>query len=278
MPEQLPPAVLDLWRDTPTGAPPVDEIIRAGQRARARRRGLTVGLSAATVAAIAAGAVLLAPAGSGGDVDEPSVAAKPSATSHPFPADMRLFGYAGVTVAVPRSWVVNTAPCGTPDRPFIGFASRTPRSCPRLGEPAVVSALGVGAPEVMGLASDGWEPATSDAGVRYEHSAVTCADGRCEQAYRLPGRDVAFALSVTDSDKKLLRTLPASLAPLPTGRVAVPYFDPGADLAHVTDLLRSAGLRAVVDRTTAQPLVPVSSSPAPGTVVPSGSKITVLMD
>lgn len=278
MPEQLPPDVQKLGRDTPTGAAPVDEIIRAGQRARARRRGLTVGLSAAAVALIAACAVLLVPAGTGDDVHEPRVAAGPSAPSDPLPAGMRLFGYAGVTVAVPRSWIVNTAPCGTPDRPFIGFASLAPRSCPRLGEPAVVSALGVGAPAVMGLAPDGWEPATSDAGVRYEQNAVTCTDGRCEQTYRLPGRDVAFALYVTDSDKKLLRTLPASLAPLPTGRVAVPYFDPGADLAHVIDLLRSAGLHAVVDKTTAQPLAPVGSSPAAGTVVPSGSKITVLME
>ena len=278
MPQQLPPAVLDLWRDTPTGAAPVDEILRAGLRARARRRGLTVVLSAATVAAVAVGAFLLAPDGRDGVVSKPPVAAKPSATSHPRPANVRLFGYAGVSVAVPRSWVVNTGICGTPDRPFIGFASLTPHSCPRLGEPAVVSALGVGAPEAMGLPSDGWQPATSDAGVRYEHTAVTCTDGLCEQAYRLPGRDVAFALSVTGSGKELLRTLPASLAPLPAGSVAVPYFDPGIDFAHVADLLRSAGLRAVAGKTGAQPPTPVSSAPAPGTVVPSGSEVTVLMD
>ena len=92
-----------------------------------------------------------------------------------------------------------------------------------------------------------------------------------------PGTHAAFKLLVTPADEDLLRNVPASLAPMAAGRVAVPYFDPGPDFSHVAAIFRSAGLRAVPGRTAARPPTPMRSSPAAGTVVPSGSEVTVLM-
>ena len=280
MPEQLPPAVLDLWHDTPTGAAPVDEIVRAGRRARARRRGLTATLCAAAVAVVVTVSVMTLPGTHRDAAGGPPVAAKPSTTAHALPPKTRLLGYSGLTVTVPDSWMVATGPlCATPKRSFIVFVTDAVYSCPRISnEPTVpVSSLGVGSRSVMHLPGTGWTSTTSRSGVAYEHTAARCATGLCEQAYRVPGTQVAFTLSVTAADRALLREIPASLAPLAAGQVAVPYFDPGADFPHVAAIFRSAGLLAVPGRTAAQPPTPMRSSPAAGTVVRSGSKVTVLM-
>lgn len=280
MPEQLPPAVLDLWHDTPTGAAPVDEIVRAGRRARARRRALTATLCAVAVAVVVTVSALTLPGAHRDAAGGPPVAAKPSPTADALPSNMRLLGYSGLTVTVPDRWIVTTGPlCATPKQPFIAFVTGAVYNCPRISnEPTVpVSSLGVGAPSVMHLPGNGWTSTTSRSGVEYEHTAVRCADGRCAQAYRVPGTHAAFKLFVTPADRALLRDIPASLAPMAAGRVAVPYFDPGPDFPHVAAVFRAAGLRAVPGRTAAQPPTPMRSSPAAGTVVRSGSKVTVLM-
>ncbi len=249
-------------------------------------------LTRRALAAFAAAAGVLAVAAAGGvaahlaarGTSTPVAAGHPHNTvsTQPQPAataGTRSFGFAGVALAVPTAWPVEMPPCGHPRDPFIVFVTGAVYHCPRSspGGTPTPAVLTIGTAATLHVPDQEWTSRTSRSAVRFEQTRIDCSTtaGVCFQVFRVPGTDTVFSLAVVPRERRLLATIPASLSRLPSGQAAVPWIDPGTVLQEADDLMRGAGLTPAADSTDGQHLVAMSSHPAAGSIVPSGSTVTL---
>lgn len=113
---------------TPVGPPPLGAIFD-GARCSSRRRLAVVGVAAAAVLAVVGGTALTV--GLGGSGDGPGKSDDVVAPDERFtpPPGTRLVGIGHVAVAVPETWPLNKARCGTPVTDTVILEIGTARSC-----------------------------------------------------------------------------------------------------------------------------------------------------
>ncbi len=207
--------------------------------------------------------------------------------------DTRSVGIGSAYVAVPSDWGSNQASCNTPIRDTYYFPH--PQDCAAGVNPRVPSvAIATGAFPEAGIRLDRLRPAGELDGHEVLETSATCElsdPGACTQTFAVPDLDAYFHVTAWSDDggSEVVRTIRESLTLLDDGETIVPFtpqprerrlLDPHGTETEVVTAIKAAGLSVEIERTTcpdtANCMVGVTGiEPAVGTVVPTGSKVTV---
>jgi PASTA domain len=262
---------------TPVGPPPL-AALRAGAVRRRRRR--TAGLAAVAVVAVGAvivGSNLLTPPTRTGPVTSPTPAPPPPA--------MRLVGFGHAVIAIPADWPTNKSSCGTPQQDTVQIDDPTAANLCMINRPVGVDSVQLtGAPPSLDYHAD--ETIVID-GVQAQRQRTSCLDGWqearvCSGAVSIPALKVWFRTESSTGAAEVDRML--ARVQITPERSGVPSYRSlartvqGTLAADYAVVLRQDGLKARY-RTERSPSYPrgliLGVSPAPGTMLASGSTVTV---
>lgn len=197
-------------------------------------------------------------------------------------AGMRWVGLHDVVVAVPEGWATQMQPCAPAAGNTVHFLGASWHLLDCASDPTTgVSSLTIAAisDDVISL-GPGVDRTVEVNGLRLLHSGMSCpksAQGPCELTFAVHQADVAFHVRYRgDEPDRFLRRMRESVRRLPAGHTTVPFVDYGSSIAHVDELIRTAGLQ-VRFQDSEGPADVVSSEPAAGTVVKVGRVVTVLV-
>lgn len=276
--------ILDDLDNLPVGRPPIGDLLAGGKAAeRRQRRTLIAGIAAATLLVIGGGAVATqAITGTDGQRGDDTLIADGSDPT--VDGDTRFVGIDGAYVTVPANWGSNDASCNTPIRDTYYFPYG--QDC-QVGIHPRVSSVAISAegPQVEGVQFNGrLRPADELGGHEVLESPTTCElsdPGACTQAFAIPDMDAYFYVTVWSDDggHEAVRQIRESLTLLDTDQTIVPFTPYGTE-PQVVNALEEAGLDVEVERTTCPPTASclpgvTDIEPAVGTVVPTGSNVTV---
>ena len=268
-----PPTLLDeLWESIPTGPAPVDDLVQRGQTKR-RRRHLGVAGGALALMVAAGVAISLFPRS---DRHEDHLLTPPAGT--------RYVGIGQVVVAVPEGWADGAASCNSPVRNTAFFP--WPQDC--VGPFRSVSSVAISAVPMNDGFAGGMTPDESVGGHRVvaRPNPAMCMVGTgpeaCLQSFGVPDLHAYFSVRVPRDEPEALDQVEAirdSLTVLPDGQTAVPFLSAGS-LDDWRAALQDAGLGVRVDHHSCPPTGNcvggvVSTTPAPGNVVRTGSIVTI---
>ncbi len=287
--EQAQQLLHDAGDQVAVGAPPTTALIRAGRRAKTRRRLVGVAGTAAVTALVIGVAVALVDQG---DVRSP-VAEPPASQSTPdglkIPPGTRLVGAKGFAVAVPEEWTTHQR-CG--DWPFVATVVLAPGDG-HYCEPdtAELSALHVDSFSAhanwMASRTRAWKTIGSAVVERSTIKDACAAIDSCVPSSRwlgaiaVPSADLL--VYVSSPEKSTIRSILDSVRPIPDGYTAVPDVW-NANEATAKRKLDGAGLVTdEVDRDACRSVnrcalsVVDSSTPPAGAVVPVGAEVSLVM-
>jgi hypothetical protein len=266
---------------TAVGPAPL-ESIRAGAAQRRRRRALALaGASAAAVFAVIAGSVLVTSTA-------PSQTPRPSVTTDgpaPGPQGTRLVGLGNLAIAVPERWDTNRTRCGTPMKDTVVINVGAVETC------AIARPEGVESVElVQGEPRFDFEADSTILvdGVEAQRQSTTCTRETIGEV-RVCSGTVYFAERKTwfraesstgreDVDRILDRIRVVS------DKVGVPAFQPlavnaqGRSGEKYAARLAEQGFEVEVQTrriSAGKPGYVLDASPAPGTMLPPGSTVTI---
>lgn len=264
----------------PIAPPPMDDLMRAGRHARRRRTGAVIASTMAAVLAIGglSGFVATRVAGAPGSrvgATQPTTSPLSGPAVLPVPAGLRLIGYHGVGIAVPRSWTVSPMDCRS-DVLSVG------PGCPAWGPPGATRQD----PTAVAFSSGPWSKALTDRGrpsrtsdgmtVARVETYVLMRTGAGKPVFQgallVTARDVAVVVEAT-SRKLVDRVLDSAFA-VPQGYVSIPGH-PSVPALHRLGLQSRIGsgyMGMYPEHTT------LSSIPRPGSVVRQGSMVTLTLD
>jgi hypothetical protein len=282
MPEQTPPSTLDrLWDDIPTGHAPIDHLLTSGRAARRRRHRTVVAGAVAKVAVVlGAGVIGTQALNSGAGRGDDLVAAPAPAT--------RLVGTGQAAVAIPAGWADGAASCNSPVKDTAFFP--WPQDC--IGPDRYVSSVAITTqdPQTGRLVDDvhlDRHPDGQVAGHEVVASAPDCPVGQgesCQQVFGIPDLDAYFTVTIPEDVEggaiSQIDAIRHSLTVLPDDQTAVPFVTPGGLVSQMREAMEAAGLAVVVHRMTCGPTDScmsgvVGTTPAAGTVVATGSTVTI---
>jgi hypothetical protein len=268
-----PSTLLDeLWESIPTGPAPDDDLVQRGRTRRRRRRLGVAGGALALV--VAAGVAISVIPRSGGHEDHLLTP----------PAGTRYVGIGQVAVAVPEDWSDGDASCNAPMRDTVFF----PYGQDCVGMFHSVSSLAISAVRMNDGFAGGMTPDGRVGGHRVvaRPNSAMCMVGTgpeaCLQSFGVPDLHAYFSVRVPRDEPEALDRVKAirdSLRVLPDGQTAVPFLSAGS-LDDWRAALQDAGLAVRVDHHSCPPTGNcvggvVSTTPAPGNVVPTGSIVTI---
>ena len=255
-------------------APPVGPMLAEADRLRRRRRTAVAG-------AVLAVLVTLGAADAVTSFLDPDPEGWPSAAP---PDGMRFVGIGRAVIAVPTGWATDATRCGQPvrDTVVIGTAPATTCTAPRPSD--IRSVLIISGPPDEGFRA----ASTYDvAGHPVERGPTTCPGETCTAVVHLPTESVTFTVASSNPRPERaraevagmargVRVLEGSVAVPGTGDLAADY-GRSAEAKYVADL-RDLGLAPVVEAradTGAVPGTVTAVTPAPGTPLARGSRVTV---
>lgn len=285
-----------LGERTTVSEPPTAVMLADAARLRRRRTTWVASLAAASVAVVLGGVALSTAGqddGSGGREETP-LTTSPSPSPTPVPEGMRLVGIGTIGIAVPEEWGTNRTRCGTPEHDTVVIdqgvvcAALFPR-------PDDVESIELSEGRRFEFEEDG---ATTTAfeqnGLTGQRIATTCGRGgiwgagSCRSLVYLPAHDVTFIAESSSRDgREQVEAMLGWIQPLPAGQVAVRgitdvrYYGPDRQKDAGTrygELLQELGLRASYVEESRAAMTPgfiLGVDPAPGTVVPLGTQVTV---
>lgn len=275
-----------LGERTDVGTPPTAAMIARAARLRRRRTAVGAVVAAASVLAVVGGTMIVAstPTGDDGEVPEPGPETS-APTTEPVPAGMRLVAFGRIGILIPEGWATNATRCGTPTKETVVVDEGVVRTCLWIA-PKVHDSVWVA--QGAGSAPRDGESVTIG-GLEASWTAARCEpDGAsqtvCSGSVMFPDEGVWFrARSATAAgvDRILDR-----VTPVPDGQVGVPGTSQilyGRDTQDHSgklygDLLRGTGLQVRYLEEVRAAFTPdfiLGVEPAPGTVVPVGSTVTV---
>jgi hypothetical protein len=275
MTPQPPPLLDELWESIPTGPAPAEALVARGRaRQRHRRLGFAGGAAALVIATVVT--VSMAPWSHG---DQDHVLAPPPG--------MQYVGIGQVVVAVPEAWPVESGPC-PPLRTSVYFPYPADWICPSPSRQDV-SSVAISAVRMNDGFVDGMTPDGRVEGhqVVARPNPAICMPGEgpeaCLQSFGVPDLHAYFSVRVPRDEPGALDEVKAireSLRVLPKGQTTVSFVSPLSPLDKLKSALSDAGLTARVVHHSCPstgncgPGV-ISTTPAPGTVVRTGSIVTI---
>jgi hypothetical protein len=268
---QKPPMALDeLWEAIPVGPAPTDVVVSRGRVVRRRRRLAVIGVAASVVAVAVAATLVVRTNGDGHPV--------PTVTP---PAGTRYVGIGHVVVAVPEGWADGAASCNSPYRDTVYFP--WPQDCVgrfRSVSSVAISTVRMNSGVVGKPVADG-----RVGGHRVVAQPPLCMPGTgpeaCIQTFGVPDLHVWFSVRVPRGVGAFeqVRAIRRSLTLLPDAQTAVPFVNPRSPLAAWQRALRDAGFVVRAHESTCRGNAScadrVTTTPAAGNVVPTGSTVTI---
>lgn len=281
--------LLDGLDTMPVGSAPVDALLVGGKAAeRRQRRTFIAGVAAATLLVIGGGAVATqAILGTGGQRgDDSPVANGPNdadGSNQSLNDATRPVGIGGAYVEVPAEWGSNDASCNTPIRDTYYFPYG--QDCQAGVTPRVSSvAIATGEFTEADIRTDRLRSAGELDGHEVLESPATCElsdPGLCTQTFAIPDVYAYFHVAVWSDDggDEVVHEIRESLTLLDTDQTIVPFTPYGTE-TQVVAALEDAGLPVQIVRTSCPPTADCLAGvtgiePAVGTVVPTGSNVTV---
>ncbi|GAB3946605.1 hypothetical protein GCM10029976_074420 [Kribbella albertanoniae] len=263
---------------TPVSPPPIDAMRSGATRRRRRRTAVwSAAGTALAVAAVIGASTMLTNNGTSPLEQPPVAAATPTAV---VPEGLRLVGVGHTAIAVPKDWPPNQLKCGSPSKDTV-IVDPGP-------QPACFTPLPDGVESVQIDSKPAFEFKAEQTfelhGVQAQRQRTVCKTREtgnpvCAGAVLIPSRNVWIraesSTSAAEVDKLLGQIWFVQDA------IGVPGFrslDPETSTDKYLAVLRSAGFKGKVV-TKADPGMPKGSllavSPAPGTMLPNGSPVTV---
>jgi hypothetical protein len=255
----------------------MDRLLTSGRAAsrRRRRRGLAAA-AAATVAVVVAAGFVGSEVLTSGDRGDDLVAATPGT---------RLVGIGQAAVEVPAAWADGAATCNSPFKDTAFFP--WPQDC--VGRSSYVSSVAItsGGFTETGTRLSDLEPAGHVEGHRVVADTAACAVGQtesCAQVFGIPDLDAYFTVIVREDvdggAKNQVDAIRSSLTVLPDDQTTLPFVPPLGSVSQTRAALEAAGLAVVVEQQTCPPNAScvggvVSTTPAAGSVVATGSTVTI---
>ncbi|MFB6721985.1 PASTA domain-containing protein [Kribbella sp. NPDC056345] len=262
---------------TAVNPPPIDAM-RSGATRRRRRR-TAVWSAAGTAVAVAAviGASTALTNNGATPLEQPPVAASP------VPENLRLVGVGHTAIAVPKSWGTNQLKCGTPTKNTV-IVDPGPQGYCFLAQAAGIVSVRIGTKPAVEFRADETFQLN---GVEAQRQRTVCtawdADRptTCTGAVLIPSRNVWIRAVSSAGDEAVGNALEQIW--FVKDSIGVPGFR-SLDLETSTDKylaeLRAAGFEWTI-KTKVEPGAPKGSvlavSPAPGTMVPNGSTLTLTL-
>lgn len=265
---------------TDVGPPPI-EAMRAGAARRRRRRAAKLSAVGVAAAAVAMGGTTLIIGGL--NSKSPS---SPVASTRPGPAATRLVGIGHAAIAVPEEWGTNQSSCGTPQEDTVVIDLALDGFCQKARPKGVESVeVASGRPTRFDFHAD--ETFDID-GVRAERQRTGCTAGPinhvtiCSGAVFIPSLDVSFRAESTTNIGEVNRILawimvvPDQIGvPEPEVSGPDPATRPGEKYA---EKLTALGLKPKIRTSKFPSHIPgdiLAVSPSPGTMLTSGTTVTV---
>ncbi|GAB2727582.1 PASTA domain-containing protein [Nocardioides pakistanensis] len=256
--------------------------IRAGVARRRRRRALAVaGASAAAVVAVIGATAVLTPAVAPQSPRPPATTDGPA----PIPDGTRLVGLGNLAIAVPEEWGTNRTRCGTPMKDTVVINVGVVESC-AIARPAGVESVEL----VQGEPRFDFEvdsTITVD-GEEAQRQRTTCTRETigevrvCSGTVYFPDHETWFRAESSTGPGEVDRTL--DQIRLVPDEVGVPAFQPlavnaqGRSGERYVARLTEQGFDVEVQTRTisaGKPGYVLDASPAPGTMLPPGSTVTI---
>lgn len=270
---------------TAVGPAPLDAM-RAGAARRRRHRALAAtALGAAAVVAVIGGTVLLTTPGVGPQEPRPPAASDGPDPVDPVPAGTRLVGLGNVAIAVPEEWGTNQTRCGTPQQDTVVINVGVIPTC-AIGRPDGVESVEIvqGEPRFDFHA----DSTVQIDGEEAQRQRTTCARDTiggvrvCSGTAYFPAHGTWFRAESSTSPEEVDRIL--DQIRVDPERVGVPAFQPlavntqGRSGEKYAARLTEAGFDVEVQTrkiSAGKPGYVLDASPAPGTMLPPGSSVTI---
>lgn len=267
----LPPAVREAWDNLSPGPAPAPAVLRSSVAERGLLRHLAPLAAAAAVLVVVVIGLGVAWVSHGAGSTGPAGPSTSSASSATPPPGTRLVGAAGVGIYVPADWVTEQPACSVPSQPYVFFESSAILSCfkmsgPRPEQPASLEIGPVHSAQLADVAST-----VDENGVKVSSTALVCESSMCRQTFIAEG--VAFTIEAPRMvAADTASPIGGSITPLADGVAAVPFIGdmPNAEASKV---LKAAGL--FIQLGSSQDKLLPTTDPAPGSVVPVGSTVTL---
>lgn len=270
MTDQLPSALLELWRDVDAGVAPVDDLLQHGRRIRARKRRVALAATAAVIPLVVGTGVVVQHLLHQG-------ATQPPPTTEVAVGQTRQVGFGDVIVSVPEGWVTQQPVCVSTTDPYVFFTSNAIYNCPNLpGDPTVVFNL---ASVQLGSLADTKVDMVSlpyhgdQFGLEVSHGEMECQQGVCEEVFAADGVAVIVRAPQIEAEE-LITSIGGSIRPIPEGRASVPFIEPGTPVAEGQAALQSAGFEVATTPGEPTSLV-LAVHPDPGSVLQEGTRVTL---
>lgn len=267
---------------TAVGPAPL-EAMRAGAARRRRRRALSATvLGAAAVVAVTAGTALLTTPGV--ELQQPR---PPAASDSPgsVPAGTRLVGLGNLAIVVPEEWGTNQTRCGTPQKDTVVINVGAVAAC-AIGRPDGVESVELvqGEPRFDFQA----DHAVQIDGEEAQRQRTTCTRDTmggvrvCSGTVYFPAHSTWFRAESSTGPEDVDRLLDEIR--VDSDRVGVPAFQPlavntqGRSGEEYAARLTEAGFNVEVQTrkiSAGKPGYVLDASPAPGTMLPLGSPVTI---
>lgn len=256
--------------------------IRAGAARRRRRRALTVaGVGTAAVFAVVAGSVLLASTAPSQPPRNPVAVDSPE----PVPEGTRLVGLGNLAIAVPEAWGTNRTRCGTPVRDTVVINVGAIELC-LIGRPKGVDSVEI----VQGEPRFDFEADSTVVidGLEAQRQSTTCTRETIERV-QVCSATVYFAEQATwfraesSTSREAVDEILGQIRGV-SDTVGVPAFQPlavnaqGRSAQKYAELLAEQGFQVEVQTrrvSAGKPGYLLDASPAPGTMLPPGSTVTI---
>lgn len=267
---------------TAVGPAPL-EAMRAGAARRRRRRALSATvLGAAAVVAVIGGTALLTTPSVGPQAPRPPAA---SDGPGPVPAGTRLVGLGSVAIAVPEEWGTNQTQCGTPQKDTVVINVGVVETC-AIGRPEDVESVQLvqGEPRFDFQANS----TVQIDGEEAQRQRTTCTRDTsggvqvCSGTVYFPAHSTWFRAESSTGPEEVDRILDEIR--VDPERVGVPAFQPlavntqGRSGEKYAARLTEAGFDVEVQTrkiSAGKPGYVLDASPAPGTMLPPGSSVTI---
>jgi hypothetical protein len=286
MNDKTPTALDRLLDQVPVGQAPIGDLLTAGHAAKRRqRRALIGGVVAATVLVLGGGFIAAQALSSGdgsGNTNQSNLTADRSVTE-----GTHLVGIGQVTVAVPDTWKANNAFCNNPlgDTYFFPYPQDCVAADPYMDDEDGSTSVAITTGEFTetGTRIDGLKPQGEIGGHEIVGSGVGCFESNppiCTEVFGVPDLNAYFTVrSDAPGGAQIMIDIRKSLTLLEPEVTTVPFV-PGDTQSEVVAALEDAGLSVRVETwgcpDTASCFAGVTDvSPAVGSVVPTGSTVTV---
>lgn len=266
--------LLDRLDQAPVGQPPLPELLRAGRRAKRRRRGTAI-LAGGLAAVIVVATGLWALRGTGLD------RASDRGDAVTAPAGTTLVGIGRAVIAVPDDWTLSTAACPGSATDVYYYPQPTDSICASPVDGAVkISTVAISASKPGDTGP--MRRADPVGGYGVVDSGPMCLDSlppHCGETFGIPSLDAYFIVgsSVLDAER-IISGIRSSLTILPEGSAAVPGLV-GATEQQASEELARLGLKAQVIALPCPSSVDcthvASADPAGGAIVAAGSTVVL---